>query len=118
MSKGTQQKFLSGSKLIQWGTVKESGESYKRDYFRWHLFPILKRLSHAREIKYVLDKEKNKDELIGSYGFRVQFKPKLKTKNKDLDLVLKNIITLEVMLLWERQVCVMGFDIMQSVFLI
>lgn len=81
MSKGTQQKFLSGSKLIQWGTVKESGESYKRDYFSWHLFPILKRLSHAREIKYVLDKEKNKDELIGSYGL-IEFNSNQSSKQK------------------------------------
>ena len=68
--------------------------------------------------KCILDKGKNKDQLIGSYGL-IEFNSNKNSKNKDLSLVLKNIIvTLEVTLLWERQVCVMGFDIMQSVYLI
>ena len=68
--------------------------------------------------KWILDKGKNKDQLIGSYGL-IELNSNQNSKNKDLSLVLKNtIVTLEVTLLWERQVCVMGFDIMQSVFLI
>ena len=68
--------------------------------------------------KWILDKGKNKDQLIGSYGL-IELNSNQNSKIKDLSLVLKNIIvTLEVTLLWERQVCVMGFDIMQSVFLI
>ena len=68
--------------------------------------------------KWILDKGKNKDQLIGSYGL-IELNSNQNSKIKDLSLVLKNIIvTLEVTLLWERQVCGMGFDIMQSVFLI
>ena len=68
--------------------------------------------------KWILDKGKNKDQLIGSYGL-IELNSNQNSKIKDLSLVQKNtIVILEVTLLWERQVCVMGFDIMQSVFLI
>ena len=49
--------------------------------------------------KCILDKGTNKDQLIGSYGL-IEFNSNENSKNKDLSLVLKNIIvTLEVTLL-------------------